>query len=53
MAIVRFNPVRDLLDVEREFNRMINNLGSRFGITKKDGDEEYENAAWMLLSDIY
>lgn len=53
MAIVRFNPVRDLLDVEREFNRMFSNLGSRFGIAKKDGDEEYENAVWMPLTDIY
>ena len=53
MAIVRFNPIRDLLDVEREFNRMFSNLGSRFGIAKKDGDEEYENAVWMPLTDIY
>jgi HSP20 family protein len=53
MALVRFNPVRDLLDVEREFNRMFNTLGNRFGISKKDGDEEYENAVWMPLTDIY
>ena len=53
MAIVRFNPVRDLLDVEREFNRMFSNLGSRFGIAKKAGDAEYENAVWMPLTDIY
>jgi len=53
MAIVRFNPVRDLLDVEREFNRMFSNFGSKFGIAKKDGDEEYENAVWMPLTDIY
>jgi len=53
MAIVRFNPVRDLLDVEREFNRMFSNLGSRFGVTKKDNDVEYENAVWMPLTDIY
>jgi len=53
MAIVRFNPVRDLLDVEREFNRMFSNFGSRFGVTKKDNDVEYENAVWMPLTDIY
>ena len=53
MAIVRFNPVRDLLDVEREFNRMFSNLGSRFGIAKKTGDADYENGVWMPLTDIY
>ena len=53
MAIVRFNPVRDLFDVEREFDRMFSNLGSRFGVTKKDNDVEYENAVWMPLTDIY
>ena len=54
MALVKFNPVRDLLDIEREFNRMFNTLGSRFGVTKKeDVDEEYENAVWMPLTDIY
>lgn len=54
MALVKFNPVRDLLDIEREFNRMFNTLGSRFGVTKReDIDEEYENAVWMPLTDIY
>lgn len=54
MALVKFNPVRDLLDIEREFNRMFNTLGSRFGVAKKeDVDEEYENAVWMPLTDIY
>jgi len=40
MALVKFNPVRELLDVEREFNRMFNTLGSRMGVSKKDDDEE-------------
>jgi len=53
MTLVKFNPARDLLDVEREFNRMFNSLGSRFGITRKrDTDEEYDNAVWMPLTDI-
>ena len=53
MTLVRFNPVRDLLDVEREFNKMFNTLGSRFGIAHKDAiDEEYDNAVWMPLTDI-
>ena len=53
MTLVKFNPVRDLLDVEREFNKMFNTLGSRFGLLRKDVDEEYENAVWMPLTDIY
>jgi len=53
MTLVKFNPVRDLLNVEREFNRMFNSLGSRFGITHQgDIDEEYDNAVWMPLTDI-
>jgi len=54
MAIVRFNPVRDLFNVEREFNRMFRSMGDRFGLSQKeDYDEEYENAVWMPLTDIY
>ena len=53
MTLVRFNPVRDFFDVGREFNRIFNSLGTRFGVIKKDGDQEYENAVWMPLSDIY
>jgi HSP20 family protein len=53
MTLLKFNPARDLLNVEREFNRMFNSLGSRFGITHKvDIDEEYDNAVWMPLTDI-
>ena len=54
MAIVRFNPVRDLLNVEREFNRMFKSIDDRFGFLKKeDSDDEYENAVWMPLTDVY
>ncbi|HLG32900.1 MAG TPA: Hsp20/alpha crystallin family protein [Ignavibacteriaceae bacterium] len=53
MTLVRFNPVRDFFDVDREFNRIFNSLGTRFGVIKKDGDQEYENAVWIPLSDIY
>ncbi len=54
MAIVRFNPVRDLLNVEREFSRMFRSMEDRFGLSKKeDVDDEYENAVWMPLTDIY
>ena len=52
MTLVKFNPVRDLLNVEREFNRMFNSLGNRFGITSEKDNEEYDNAVWMPLTDI-
>jgi HSP20 family protein len=54
MAIVRFNPVRDLLDVEREFNRMFKSIDNRLGfLRKEDSGDEYENAVWMPMTDIY
>ncbi len=50
MAIIRFNPVRDLLNVEREFNRMFRSFDDRFGLPKKEDSENgYENAVWMPL----
>ena len=54
MAIIRFNPVRDLLNVEREFNRMFRTFENRFGVSKGEESENgYENAVWMPLTDIY
>jgi HSP20 family protein len=54
MAIIRFNPVRDLLNVEREFNRMYRSFENRFGVSKgEDSENGYENAVWMPLTDIY
>jgi len=54
MTLVKFNPVRDLIDFEREFNKMFNSLENRFGISKsKNVDAEYENAVWTPLTDIY
>jgi HSP20 family protein len=54
MAIIRFNPVRDLLNVEREFNRMFRSFENRFGVTKSEESENgYESAVWMPLTDIY
>ena len=46
--------MRDLLDVEREFNRMFKSIDDRFGFPKKeDSGAEYENAVWMPMTDIY
>ena len=53
MTLVKFNPVRELMDVEREFNKIFNSWGNRFGISKQEDNEEYENAVWMPLTDIY
>ncbi|HEY7751881.1 MAG TPA: Hsp20/alpha crystallin family protein [Ignavibacteriaceae bacterium] len=54
MTLVRFNPVRDLLNVEKEFNRMFRSFEDRFGFSKKEDTENgYENAVWMPLTDIY
>ncbi len=52
MAIVRWNPARELLNAEREFNRLFNSLGSRFGLMDSSEMEEYGNAVWTPLTDI-
>jgi len=53
MAIVRFNPVRDLLHVEREFNKFFKSFEDRFGLPKNEESENgYDNAVWMPLTDI-
>ncbi len=53
MAIIRWNPTRELMNMEREFNRMFNSLNRRFkSVDKEDSDDEFENAVWMPLADI-
>jgi HSP20 family protein len=53
MAIVRWNPSRELLNIEREFSRMFDNFEKRFGFGNgEDGHNEYENAVWAPLTDI-
>lgn len=51
MLLTRWNPTRDLLNVEREFNRLFNSLSSTFG-NKANENDEYENAVWSPLTDI-
>jgi HSP20 family protein len=54
MAIIRFNPLRDLLNVEREFSRLFKSFEDRYGISKnEDSVNGYENAVWMPLTDIF
>jgi HSP20 family protein len=53
MTLIRWNPSRDLMDVEREFGKLFNSFNRRFGFD--DGDqntEELENAVWSPLTDI-
>ena len=52
MSIVKWNPSRELLNVEREINKLFNTFGSRFGLADTSGDDEYENAIWAPLTDI-
>jgi HSP20 family protein len=52
MALVRWNPARELLDVDRELKKMFNSFENRFGFGKENDNEEYESAVWMPLTDI-
>lgn len=51
MSLVKWNPAKELLNMEREFNKLFNSLSTRFGFGS-NGDDEYENAVWMPLTDI-
>ncbi len=54
MSLVRWNPMRDLIEIEREFNRLFRDFDSRFGFNIAQGtDENLDNAVWSPLSDIY
>lgn len=55
MTLVRFNPVRDLLNMEREFDRLVKTFENKFGFTtdKQAENPDYDNAVWMPVTDIY
>ncbi|KUG24903.1 heat shock protein hsp20 [hydrocarbon metagenome] len=50
MALVRWNPTKELMNIEREFGKLFNTFGSRFGL--RDSDDDFENAVWSPLTDI-
>ena len=54
MAIVRCNPMRDMMNIEREFGNIFNNFEKKFGFSDvdKETQQEYSNAVWMPLTDI-
>ena len=52
MTLVKWNPARELLNVEREFNKLFNTFNSRFGFDDSSMNEDLENAVWSPLTDI-
>jgi HSP20 family protein len=52
MTLVKWNPARELLNVEREFNKLFNTFNQRFGFDDSKMNEELENAVWSPLTDI-
>lgn len=54
MTLVRWNPVRDLFSVEREFSKLFRDFENRFGFPAENKEDNgYENAVWMPLTDIF
>ena len=52
MTLVKWNPSRELLNVEREFNKLFNTFNRRYGFDDSSTNEELENAVWSPLTDI-
>ena len=50
MTLVRFNPAKEVRNIERELNRVWNGVFNRFG--SEESNDEYENAVWSPLTDI-
>lgn len=50
MALVRWNPSRDLLRVERDFNKIFKNFFNR--VSGKEDENGYADAAWAPLADV-
>jgi HSP20 family protein len=51
MALIKWNPNRELLRVERDLNNLFKPFWNRFG-ANKSSDEDYSNASWSPLADI-
>lgn len=47
MTVVRWNPVNEMMNLQREFNRFFNGLPSR-----RERDEDYDSAVWSPMADI-
>ncbi|MBU1095694.1 MAG: heat-shock protein [Ignavibacteriae bacterium HGW-Ignavibacteriae-2] len=54
MALVRFNPMRELFEVEKEFNKLFGDFDKRFGFNNSnENDREMDAASWAPLTDVY
>ncbi len=51
MTLVKWNPARELMNIEKEFNKIFNSFSNRYGFAKENEDE-MENAVWSPLTDI-
>lgn len=51
MTLVKWNPTRELLNMDKEFKRVLNSFDNFWGLNKHDS-EEYESAVWMPLADV-
>ena len=47
MTLVRWNPVNDMFNLQREFDRVLSGFNS-----KHERDEDYESAVWSPMVDI-
>jgi HSP20 family protein len=45
MTVVRWNPINDMMNLQREFNRVFSGFDSK-------KDEDYESAVWSPMVDI-
>ena len=54
MSLIKFNPVRDLLSVEREFQKFFSDFENRFGFpSHRESSAELESAVWTPMTDVY
>lgn len=51
MALIKWNPNRELLRVERDLNNLFRPIWNRFG-ANKSSDADYSDASWAPLADI-
>ena len=47
MTVVRWNPVNEMMNLQREFNRFFNGMPER-----REKDEDYDSAVWSPMADI-
>lgn len=52
MTLTRWNPAKELLNIDREFRRVLDSFNNSFGVGKANDDKEYESAVWSPLTDI-